>query len=342
MLGLARASEYAGWWNSSPRWSATGLFDIVQTNKVSPRYYADFTGMTEAMTSGQVAIADISSGSTAIDMTSVPNFGRRQVHALTFKVGTNWLATPGASYTPAFRDYHQFFQNGTQINQYSYCAEYNSEIIFGVTFDQFTGISLSTSAFAPYRNRWLGLICATSETTASFSNWTGTGSNTYNNCARIYLVDIEAKTVIATVDKYAYADKTLIDLTQSWSATNAGSPTYYDQRIATIGNNTTDIASNGRDEFEHLSSWMSIGETLDPAVYWSQLIGEAPADTVGGVRAWSTLRLPTAGSAVTGVFGTYGYIQSTPGSYRWPANTQWAIEAPSTQILPTPPVYTQY
>jgi hypothetical protein len=343
MLGLGRASEYAGWWSSqSPVWASMTTTALAETpNHISPRYYSDFSAATTVGTGGTAGIASITSGSTVIDLTSLGSTeGKRQTHALTFKVGSNWVPTPQSSYTRAFGNYQQFYQSGVQTNYYTYGGSQSGNYIFGFTIDQFLPITLTSTQMNTYRNKWLGLVCSTSDSTSSFANWTGTGSNTYNFCCRTYLIDLETNTVISTLDNYAYASKPAIDLTQTWYASSAGSPTYYNDRILLLGTATT--LTSGDTDFKMLSDWMCIGSTLDPSVWWPYLVGDGIGDTVNNVRAWSTSRYTGSGTAVVGTYGTYGYDLGLSGSYCWPANTNWEIVCSATQNPPTAPTFVSY
>lgn len=228
-----------------------------------------------------------------IDTTNVGTNDKKQTWAITFRVGDDWLANPAEDFIPAFRYYHQFSQLGQETNQNIGAYQRNNNINFGYTFDYFTGLEIPTDNFKPYRNRWLALVSATSDTTTDFKNWGNYPEmNSTQYCVRNLLVDIEAGTIIGKFDTHAYNIKNKIDLTQTWYAAdnmdNADND-YHDRRFLFLGRDGH--YTQAENQLQILSSWVCIGSCLDPVKYWSQISGSNLPEAVDGHRAWSTLEL---------------------------------------------------
>jgi hypothetical protein len=225
-----------------------------------------------------------------IDTTNIGTNGKKQTWAITFRVGDDWLADPGQDFIPAFRYYHEFSQLGQETYQNIGAYQRNNKINFGYTFDYFTGLEISAKYFKPYRNRWLALVSATSDTITDFENWKSSGVlNTHQYSVRNLLVDIESGTTIGKFDAHAYNIKDEIDLTQTWYAADniyKADNDYHDRRFLLLGRNQYTQAEN---QLQILSSWVAIGSCLDPIRYWSRISGSNLPEVVDGHRAWSTL-----------------------------------------------------
>jgi hypothetical protein len=295
MLGLARHAQLAGWGTIPPGLKDTITFTTAASNSVYPRYYADFTNMTNRPTFGVVRQSYVDSSAT-IDMTGVTNNYKKAVMACTFKVGTNWLSTSWTvdEYQGGFNDYHVF--NGLQIGP-SIIGSWNyaggGAMSYKVGVGPFSQIQITPATFATYRNKWLTIISATSDSTSDFANWTGTGTNTYGYCERIYLVEADTGVVLQQQDSYAVDNYFSADLSQSWQL-NTGSYNY-EQYLYLYSEDGTNFKNNNND-MDHLSSWAAFGQTFDPATYYTELLGVGIADTVAGVQAWSNLYYASLGT----------------------------------------------
>jgi len=283
LLGASRTALLAGWSGVPGQAKSTmsltaDLVPAAPNFVVTPRYYLDFTtGGANAYTAWN------SPTNAAQDQTGAGTTTRKGVWCTMFRVGNNW-GTGAPNNTPMWNYYTLFSNNGTDVflNQRAQATTTGYQFNFNAISN--TGVAVSTAQMATLRNRWLVLISATSDTTADFSNWTGTGANTFGWCIRTYLVDVQANTVIGTLDAYATSNPGIdsIDLSQTWTV-GFDSSAYYINEFTYFDNAATTYSRNDLQIAQH---WMTIGNTWDPAQDWPSAATNSPSPTIGGVRAW--------------------------------------------------------
>jgi len=338
MLGLGRASQYAGWWNQNQavtlKTSLTVSSTIAQPFLVSPRYYVDMNG-----SASNAQVYAKSPGGGSFDMTGVVNQPKRSVQAMTFQIGTNWMVSASTSgFVAGNQSYNIMSNNGTESYYSIQINKLNGAYQF--TTNGFLGLSLSAAALSSYRNRWLTAIICTSDSTSDFANWTGTGANTYSWASRVVLYDILSDTVIATADTYATQAVGTVDLTQTWTFGYASSSYFVNNFI-----NFSNLTLYDTDEFLISQQWFAIGETLDPGVYYSELAGNAVNSTVDGVRAWLNINSNSVGTVILdGNLNDYGYYVDigTWGGARQPSDSQYEIHGNYNQVPPDSPVFVSF
>jgi hypothetical protein len=251
--------------------------------------YLDFSNLNGTSTAAWVKLP----AKQLIDTTDIGTNDKKQTWAITFRVGDDWLANPGEDFVPAFRYYHEFSQLGQQTHQNIGAYQWQNKLNFGYTFDYFTGLAITVDNFKPYRNRWLALVSATSDTFTDFEDFKSARSvNPHQYCVRNVLVDIDSGTIIGKFDTHAYNIKNKIDLTQAWYAADNmdnADDDYHDRRFLLLGKNNQ--YTQAENQLQILSSWIAIGSCLDPAKYWSRISGSDLPQVVDGHRAWSTLEL---------------------------------------------------
>jgi len=310
MLGLAKASEYAGWWNQNQavvlRDEVTVTSTVPQRFMVAPRYYADMTGSTDNTSQSAVSMVS-ATGTTAIDMSGVPNQPKRSVTAVTMRVGSNWMTTAPTTGFASGGTWYNVLSNSSSESYFGAGISLNNNVYqIGAPTGLFPALTLTPSQLNTYRNRWLGIIVASSDSTSTFTNWSGTGTNTYNWASRTMLVDIENNTIVSRLDAYATsAVPSSIDLTQTYNlGYNSGTywvnPFYY---------------TNGTNQYYRYdcnvaSAWFTIGETMDPLSTYPQLLGSGVGGSANGSRAWvvggSNGVGTTVGTTLQQDIGTWG------------------------------------
>jgi hypothetical protein len=298
LLGASRTALLAGWSGvpGQARSTMTLTADVVPAAPnfvVTPRYYLDYT------TGGSMAGTGwYSPSNAAVDQTGAGTTARKSAWCTMFRVGNNW-GTGAPNSTPMWGYYTLFNNNGTDVFLQQQVTATSTGYQF--SFNNSAALAVSTALMATLRNRWLALISATSDTTADFANWTGTGSNPYGWCVRNYLVDVQANTVIATQDSYATFNPGIdsIDLSQTWTVGYLSSA-YYVNEFVYFENAATTYSRN---DIQFAQNWMTIGNTWDPAQDWPNAATPSPSPTIGGVRAWfmnlqfnSTPAIQTVGS----------------------------------------------
>jgi len=280
LLGASRTALLAGWSGVPGQAKSTMILtaDLVPAAPnfvVTPRYYVDLTtGGANAYTSWN------SPTNAAVDQTGAGTTARKGVWCTMFRVGNNW-GTGAPNNTGLWNYYTAFSNNGTDVYLNQRAAATSTGYTFGFNS---ANVARTTAQMTTLRNRWLAVISATSDTTADFSNWTGTGTNTYGWCIRTYLVDVQANTIIVTQDAYATSNPGIdsIDLSQTWTV-GFESSAYYINEFTYFDNAATTYSRNDLQIAQH---WMTIGNTWDPAQDWPSAATNSPSPTIGGVRAW--------------------------------------------------------
>lgn len=306
---------------------------------VRPSYYANYDGVTATLAGG-TAFAD--TGTNVINTTGTGTNGKKYIISTTFRVGSNWMTTSTDNWQAGFGVYDVTNSNGTQAFRQSnaYKAK-NWQNIFQYGFSIGDGgdVQINEDIFdANYRNRWLTYLAATSDNpTADFANWSG-GTTDYGNtgwATRAYLIDVQAGTVIGTNDNWNYGQHNSPDLTQTWTI-GFGSSSYALNHFVYF---MSDISLYHRNDVDFLSHWYSIGNNLDPSVYWPYFVGTGVGGTVGGVKSWVRWIMGGSGNLVTNTVDVgYKYNIGSQGS-RLPSGTVLSIyannSAQSAQTIPT-------
>lgn len=296
--------------------------------------YADYSPLYDTFFAGATA----SYTPHTIDTTGMGTNGRCQTWAMTFRVGSDWVTEPTRMYQGCFRMYQQFDSAGTVIQLHQGAWQHMGKINFGYTPDNFLGIQFTPEEFAPYRNRWLGLVSATSNDRADFEQWYSGDRIKNNYFVRNVLVDLETKQIIRKSDCSAHAVKDSIDFTHPWQAVQntqtAGAGEYYNSNFLLLGarNWNEEIdgikLTAGQTQYQCLNTWCAMGSTLDPVQHWSSLTGTGVASTVGSVRAWQQHQFSDTGSWIDDTFmGSTRYVPTLEESSAtgWPAELGWTI-----------------
>jgi hypothetical protein len=317
LLGASRTALLAGWSGVPGQARSTmpvtsDLVPAAPNFVVTPRYYLDFT-----TSDANASLAWYSPTNAAMDMTGTGTTARKGVWCTMFRVGNNW-GTGAPNGTSLWGYFTLFSNNGTNV----FLPQRAQATTTGYQFGFNSALVVRTTAqMATLRNRWLAVISATSDTTADFANWTGTGANPFGWCIRTYLVDVQANTVIGTADAYASFDPGIgsIDLSQTWTL-GFESSAYYINEFTFFESAATTYSRN---DIQFAQNWMTIGNTWDPAQDWSSAATNSPSPTIGGVRAWfmnlqfnSTPENQTVGSLGARQPSDYSVITANGVSYQ--------------------------
>lgn len=345
MLGLARASQWAGWWAEQGSNLDATIADVTSTATdndrtflVRPSYYAAWTGVTEDTgTNGRMELA---SGSAAFDMTSIGTNDKRLAQSVTFRVGTDWMVSASGSFTDAWSWSMGYDNNGSFTDRSMNAYKTGSNYGFGS--GQGGVVQIAHATFdASYRNTWLTyMACMSPDPTADFADWTGGSTDTpgYGWGTRARLINAETGTLISTTDAWNSAAAGTIDLTQAWEL-NASSYSFG----CSVG--SADISLYDRDQMEFISVWHAIGSSFDPAVYSDEFFGTGIASTVAGVRSWVQWTASSAGTLLNNGTEDYGYSIPAGGDIfgsRAPDGTELEIYAdPAAVTAQTIPEFIQ-
>jgi hypothetical protein len=349
MLGLARASQLAGWWNQGGNRNGiitdTTSTAAVNTNSflLRPSYFADFSVASAAQQLQMPVVLD-DLAVDEIDMTGTGTTAKKQIAAMTFRVGSDWMTTAPTEFLSAFNYFFGFSNNGTDsFRNISIGQDPGDNYAFGNGSG--ANIYVNKTVFNNnYRNRWLTCVFATSDTSADFADWAG-GSDTYGNswAGRARLFDTETMTPIATVntdggDGWSFnSHGSVPDLTQAWTSGFETSD-YYLNTFGSFGD--FDSTLYHRSDIQIMSVWYAVGSMVDIGLpeYYNQLAGSAVSKTVGGIRPWTAWSMHSAGTELLNGAVVFGYKNPQYTWARFPACTV-SIQTAFDQVSPVPPEY---
>jgi len=306
---------------------------------LQPTYTADFS-LTGAAQQAQMFVS--ADSATAIDMTGTGTTAKKEIFAMTFRVGTNWMTTAPTTYTRAFDMSVQFNNSGTQSFRTMALAQEpgGANYVFGTANGP--NVYVNKTLFdANYRNKWLTCIYSTSDTSADFANWSG-GTDPYGNswCARVRLYLTETMTPIASVysnegDGWLFdTTGSVPDLTQAW---DLAAGTY---NFGPFGYFAGDSTLYYRTDLQVMSVWYTIGSMVDTGLtqYSNQLAGSAFSKTINSIEPWMAWAFHGAGTPVINAGDTYAYTNPV---YTWgrlpPAQVQIGVTFGTP--APQPPEY---
>jgi hypothetical protein len=301
MLGLARASQYAGWWNQGQapgivNFAAAG--DLGYTNRQTPSYSwlsdQDGNGGTSSYNFGLYygASGDID---TTNYTTNTDYNAKRWTQVLSFKIHlpAGLASDEGIRNTPKIRN-----DSSNNFGTQAWIRAANNSL--QITFYDSTMI-LPGSDYTDYNDTWYWLVWSGAETSSAFSSWTASQtSGTYYN--RLALFD-ESGTLIQKQDDRLESVPGTTDITD-W-LTNAAGTVYTDNNDTndnsySVGWMTTQ--TNASCTQRNGVYWYSWGTMFDPLTEsdtsWRTT---RPSATIGTAVAWQNIQFvdyenPTAGN----------------------------------------------
>lgn len=342
MLGAAQTAALAGWWGTGAApvkvdMNLTFSVDILQPTLASPRYVADFNDASSNNV-GMFSYSNSSGSGQNMDMASIVQQPRKTIHAFTIKPGQDWLASPPGGFVDGIRRFVGFNNNGTQNFFVIGAFHDNDGYLFGL--NGLNPVVIPDSEFdANRRDHWFGITLATSNTSASFSDWNGGSDNGTGIATRTSVFDITANELMGVNDSWFYNTGEAnnignIDLSQQWTADFESSSYYTNDFISWNGN----IQQYNRKDLDIGSHWFAIGETIDPKTYYKDFIGFTLTPTIQGIKAWQYWLYDEPGTALTNTV-TWGYYQPMGPNSRYPSTGQVQIETEFD--TPNPPKFTK-
>lgn len=319
MLGLGRASEYAGWWSGKPSFNSISATTATTLGQ--------FDGFSSALATNSW-LTPSNSGDPAtfgFDNTGIVS-ARAQVAAVTmrFDVMSNYTWQ-----TDTFRNTYQFVKNNSSATgpQGPYLLNMNSNT--GTTY---TGVTISglcrtlttnkfaifycpngydfipfTTAFDTLANTWITIVVAQAPTSASFSGWTGGTPGTNFYPVRACIINSQTGDLIEKVDINVnqFQGQITTYAAETWypysNNTGPGTAYFYMQ-----SQNRFDLTYNLTPNVYYASTWASVGEVFDPTATtnsisnYKYVCGSNLPGTVAGVQAWSNWS--SASSAIDGSY----------------------------------------
>jgi hypothetical protein len=321
MLGLGRASEYAGWWTGKPSFASTSATTATTVGQ--------FNGFSSQLVNNDWNTPALNGNPTtfSFDNTGIVN-ARAQVAAVTLRFDVmsnyNWVTDtatgslyqsvktnsttlyPPSSALLAMANNTGTTYTGVQIYGLCRTVTTNRYAIFynpnGYGFIPFT------TSFDTLANTWITIVVAQAPTSASFSNWTGGTPQSGNFYpVRACIINSQTGDLIEKVDinTNQFQGYSTTYATETWypysNATGPGSAYFYTQSQSKF-----DTAYNPTPNVYYASTWACVGEVFDPTATTSSvsnyryLCGSNLPGTVASVQAW--VNWSSASSATSGVY----------------------------------------
>jgi len=339
MLGLARASQWAGWWSQGEPQALdmTLTFAVEATPEISPRYAANWTAADPAPAFSTICQYLQDTDGANIDMSNIGLQDVSTVNCLTFRVGQDWMnPNPSVALMDLIAVFDVF--NAPDSAEFRKCGLVtDGQGNIRLAPDDSIGYDIGPEWPTEWRDRWMTWIISTSNNSADFSDWSA-GTNANDIYARIYLVDARTGEVLINYDDdQTYNDySNTIDLSEQWvMAFDDSTGNYYYGSFTS--SSSDDWISGNLDQVEIATAWKCFGSTIDPAGNVSLLAGFAPATTVQGQQAWARAVVLDAGEALTnGNAVTYGYTANVPNSGQRLPDYNWFIATDDDTVVTAP------
>jgi hypothetical protein len=295
MLGLGRASQYAGWWGGGPiNINMAAPVDFVSTQYQTPAYSFLYNASDRNWTVNPDGTYNLSGYS------SLTGFNNLRYTVLNC-VYLPWASGLADGYygTTIAVELRQTGQSSLNLSGILDIVSGSLKITYGYANTQ-PQLTLP-GAYTNYTNRWLTIVNCGAETSSVYSNWS-TSSTSGTNYLRLAVFDTETGELLGKTD---YRD----------SANRRSISAYGSTSISASVGNADSVAINGfsggGEQIRQSNLWYSFGTMFDPLT-----------ETAG---AWRTTRIPqtigTGSAWLSQSFTTYNttssnyYADSATGIY---------------------------
>ena len=174
--------------------------------------------------------------------------------------------------------------DGGFTSNWAWVHGYNSPVRLQINAPFSGGIEMPATGYDAYHDQWLTVVSTSSDTSASYTNWTGTGFGDYYQRTAVY--DTETG---ALISKYDTRDDR-----------NMGIPTNLATWMSSAGNVINTERGNGTSysisgltdtqancDIRITNYWVSIGTMFDPLTETdTSWLTTRPSETIGNAQAW--------------------------------------------------------
>jgi len=288
MLGLGRASQYAGWWTGSePSVTMSSVSTLSYAVEQTPSFSWLNTPSTSTTPPGaNGAEAGFAYGNIdAANVSSLTNYNNLNLtYVFTFAIDypTGIASNDGYKYDQKFQG-----DSGDFTSNFAWVKGYSGGDQLQINIPTTQGIELPAASYEDYNGRWLTFVASNSNNKAAFSNWTGS-SSTGDYYTRIYVVDTE------TGEKIDQSDQV------NFGYSRNGYPTDLATWISDAGGN---ISTNRSDSYSYslgfasgeypddnlkiAGIWISLGTMFDPLTETDDSWRTTrPSATIGNASCW--------------------------------------------------------
>lgn len=324
MLGIGRASEYAGWWsqgNITATANLTSVSSLSYARKITPTY----SYLMEVNSSGTpIGYDTVQFGPASyqyVDITGLTGFTGYNNLNMTM---VQHFYLPWASQTGAFTngqmrfDIKQpsYFAKSTAINS----GQNGGSGKFYVSVDYPGGsITLDTAdSYSNYNDRWLTVVFSTSNTASNFSSWSSS-SGSGPVYARVSLYDTQAGTLIKKQDQLLGDpgwDLSTLPTNLSFSPDETSYIQIFGFPGGTFANDY---------DYRIQNAWISVGTMFDPLTTTDTTwLTSNPNKQIGNAVAWLNSQFnnytyrydydTTGTQGVSKISNTDLYVNNSPNS----------------------------
>lgn len=279
MLGLGRAGEYAGWWNTGIKSIRfTGSSAMVPLVEQSPEY----SWLTNNSDQTWECVTDGSYNLTGL--TGFSGFNNlRSTYFVSYYFSSTYWPT-GLTSIPQANGLSQELNVGGTSGYYN--SEYNivsSGSVYSLAWSASAANGGSVPLILPgsytvWRDMWITFSFSSAETSSVYTNWSGGTQGSNNTAMRLCAINTKTGAVIATTD--------------SWKNVATLSLSSLPSTIGTTPSSTNSLAINGVGEsvYKTYTSnwWNTFGQMFDPlSITDTSWLTPSPNATIGGAKAWT-------------------------------------------------------
>ena len=335
MLGLAQASQYAGWWNSGLRSVAfSGAGAIADVVEQSPAY----SWLTDQSSQVWQVVDDFSPGSNGnVDLTGLTGFtgfnNRRMTYVASVYVSSsgtynsaesNWFNTLEIGGTAWYFNINMTVASVSGTNRLRFYFQPGNGADGGATVNTPTVIT-------NYLDQWLTVVASTAETSSAFVDWTG--PTVTGTAVRLCIYNTLTGALIAKTDA---ANNTI-----PAPALNTLPTTLPVNRIASSSNNLYCNGNAGPATPTYTTNWwITFGQCFDPvAATDTSWRTSSPSAVISSAKAWINAQYTNVAtvSPVSHYGSTSGqdlYSQASNYLLDWTRNSPvWLLGYNTTIIL---------
>jgi len=308
MLGAARASQYAGWWN-------TGLTSVAfsSTSALGTEIYQTPT-YSWLMNNTDRAIQGVSSGTVDLTgITGLTGYNNLRSARLTqvYLPSSNWTSAAVGGFPVAagwdLYDGATRYPFGLQISLVTSGAVKNIRMncLFG-SFDGQIGAALP-GTHTQYLDTWLTVVVTTAETSSVYTSWAPTnaqGSNT--QACRVAVFNTATGALIVKTDTWRNSTTS----TPAWpTLSGITNPLPLESGVAWY----LQYVANADSGYETRlgGNWIGLGTMFDPLsetnTSWRTAM---PAETIGNAQSWVNIQLSRYQDAGNTFPKFYGNVSS--------------------------------
>ena len=358
MLGLARASQYAGWWGGGG--SIKPIYSTAVNYSAGTIIRPNYSWNTARLTSGGLerlmpitwATSDTTT-SPHIDlagMTSAPGYSKlKGVVAATFKMewtlpfGDSTYGVGSFGFDSAISGAATPYYN----NFYLRVANAGSTNNLQIDLASMTGSGSAGTlpqAWTYYNNRWLTAICSTSDSWLDFANWAGPTDQDPNLAMwfRFQVYDTITQELLHTEDQASPAGDqqaaSYVGIDKLYTSGNGSVPGGTSGPNSKITINCTAFDSLTPHRIGSL--WCNHGSMFDPSATTDRSwLTVRPNDTIDGAQSWVNFYMKALPTKIgTGNEANYYWAANPNNTSRWvnPVDDKFFISGgygyPSNQL----------